>query len=87
MAVMMVGVGGCEEQVMAYAVTDMANDWLEAAKQGFVIYSIFDFTSTFMYNGWTLPIAVLDTLWGTTLFGLVGALLQLLRGNLSFTRS
>eukprot|EP00884_Botryococcus_braunii_P018732 jgi/Botrbrau1/5542/Bobra.0023s0026.1 len=71
--------------VMTYAVTDMASNWVEAAKLGFVIYSIFDFTSTFMYIGWTLPVAILDTLWGTSLFATVGALLQLLRGNLQLT--
>ncbi|KAK9830256.1 hypothetical protein WJX72_010629 [[Myrmecia] bisecta] len=48
------------------------------AALGFVIYSIFDFTSTYMYHGWTLKVALLDTLWGTTVFAATGAILDAL---------
>lgn len=54
----------------------MTNGPAEGARLGYVIYSIFDFTSTFMFHEWTLYVALLDTLWGTLLFTAIAALLQ-----------
>ena len=44
----------------------------KGAQIGFVIYSVFDATSTFMYSAWTLKIAILDTVWGTLLYTILG---------------
>ena len=65
---------------MSYSLATMTSGFADGARLGFVIYSIFDFTSTFMYHGWTLKVALLDTLWGTILFSLIaGGLGQLPR--------
>lgn len=61
---------------MSYALASMTNGPAEGARLGYVIYSIFDFTSTFMFHEWTLYVALLDTLWGTLLFTAIAALLQ-----------
>ncbi|BDA45963.1 hypothetical protein COCOBI_08-0550 [Coccomyxa sp. Obi] len=68
--------------IMGYAATFLAYTWAESMRLGFAIYGIFDFTSTYMYDGWTIKVAVLDTLWGTILFALTGLVLQLLRPRL-----
>lgn len=67
---------GIKLQVMAYAAAFMSTTWRGAAQQGFVIYSILDFTCTYMFHGWTLGVAVLDTIWGTTVYGIVGKILE-----------
>jgi len=46
---------------------------LAAAETGFYIYSIYDFTNTFLFNGWSVPLALADTVWGTTVFAVSGA--------------
>ena len=61
---------------MGYALATMTNGAADGARLGYVIYSIFDFTSSFMYHGWTWKIALLDTLWGTILFTAIAALLK-----------
>lgn len=66
---------------MAHAAVNAPN-WVESARQGFIIYGVFDFTSTFMYNGWTVGVAALDLCWGTALYAVVGKLLEVLRGKL-----
>lgn len=68
-------------QIMAYAAVHAPN-WKECARQGFIIYGVFDLTSTFMYDNWTAGVAALDMLWGTALYAVVGKLLELLRGRL-----
>ncbi|KAK9803837.1 hypothetical protein WJX73_005833 [Symbiochloris irregularis] len=61
---------------MGYGLATMASGYAEGARLGFVLYVIFDFTSTFMYHAWTIKVALLDTVWGTLLFTLIGGLLN-----------
>ena len=42
--------------IMGYAVTFLAYTWAESLRLGFAIYGIFDFTSTYMYHGWTIKV-------------------------------
>jgi hypothetical protein len=42
--------------IMGYAVTFLAYTWAESLRLGFAIYGIFDFTSTYMYDGWTIKV-------------------------------
>ena len=58
---------------MGYALAAMTDGWADGCRLGYLIYSIFDFTSTFMYHGWGLKIAILDTIWGTLLFTIIAA--------------
>lgn len=48
---------------------------LDALKWGGILgitaYATFDFTTHFMFDGWTFQIAVMDTIWGGILFSLV----------------
>ncbi|KAK9837757.1 hypothetical protein WJX74_004390 [Apatococcus lobatus] len=64
---------------LTYAAAIIASTPWEAAQQGFVIYSVFDSTSTYIYHGWGYKIAILDTLWGTLLFTILGFIVQELR--------
>ena len=59
---------------------------LQMGRLGYVIYSIFDFTSTFMYHGWTMKVALLDTAWGTLLFTTIAALLKELNRGPQYQR-
>lgn len=67
--------------VLGYAAAFMtrgktgAESALQGAQIGFVIYAVFDFTTTFMFHGWGLKVAVLDTIWGTLMYTLIGFLL------------
>lgn len=54
----------------------MTENWADGTRLGYIIYSIFDFTSTFMYHRWTLKFALLDTAWGTLLFTIIAAVLK-----------
>lgn len=49
---------------------------IKGAQIGFVIYGVFDFTSTFMFHAWSLKVAILDTLWGTFLYTIIATLLS-----------
>ena len=44
-----------------------------SAEVGFYIYSIYDFTNTFLFVGWTPALAVMDIVWGTSVFAVAGA--------------
>lgn len=68
---------------LTYAAAIMASTPWEAAQQGFVIYSVYDATSAYIYNGWTYKIAILDTIWGTLLFIILGFIVQELRKRTS----
>lgn len=47
---------------------------LTGALFGFVMYAFYDFTNYATLNGFPLKLAIIDTLWGTLLFALVGAI-------------
>lgn len=42
--------------IMGYAATFLAYTWAESMRLGFAIYGIFDFTSTYMYDGWFIKV-------------------------------
>jgi len=42
----------------------------EAMLLGFVIYCVYEFTNLSIVKNWSYTTAVIDTLWGTILFGL-----------------
>ena len=44
---------------------------------GFCIYAIYNFTNLAIYNFYNIKLAVVDTLWGTFLFGFVVLILDL----------
>lgn len=47
---------------------------LTGALFGFVTYAFYDFTNYATLNGFPLKLAIVDTLWGTLLFALVGGI-------------
>ncbi len=47
---------------------------LTGALFGFVMYAFYDFTNYATLNGFPLKLAIVDTLWGTLLFALVGGI-------------
>ena len=44
-----------------------------SAEAGFYIYSIYDFTNTFLFKGWSPALALMDIAWGTSVFAVAGA--------------
>lgn len=44
-----------------------------SAETGFYIYSIYDFTNTFLFQGWSPALALADIVWGTSVFAVAGA--------------
>ena len=64
---------------MGYSLATMTNNWADGLRLGYVIYSIVDGTNTFVFHGWTLKLAVLDTIWGTALFTIVATVLRELK--------
>ena len=43
---------------------------------GMVSYAIFDFTSHFMYEGWSIYVSIMDTLWGGLLCAIVSFIIS-----------
>ncbi len=43
---------------------------------GFCIYGIYNFTNLSVFNFWNLKLAIVDTLWGSFLFGFVVFLIE-----------
>ena len=64
---------------LTYAAAILASTPWEAAQQGFVIYSVYDCTTAYIFHGWTYKYAILDIIWGTTLFAILGFVVQELR--------
>jgi uncharacterized membrane protein len=50
-----------------------------AAEVGFWIYAVYDLTSTFLFKGWGVRLALTDIAWGTTAFGAAGAAVAAVR--------
>jgi uncharacterized membrane protein len=44
---------------------------IRGALLGLTTYGIFDFTNHAIFNNWNLNIVVIDTLWGSILYGLI----------------
>ena len=64
---------------LTYAAAILASTPFEAAQQGFVIYSVFDCTTTYAFHNWTYKYAILDICWGTLLFWILGLEVQEMR--------
>ena len=52
-------------------VTKLYKSIIYGGSVGFVIYSIYNFTSLAMYDNYELKIGLMDTVWGTTLYSLL----------------
>jgi uncharacterized membrane protein len=60
------------------------NDWTLKQKVknaiilGLCIYAIYNFTNLAVFNFWNLKLAIVDTLWGSILFGLVVIIIEII---------
>jgi uncharacterized membrane protein len=54
---------------LAYLIT-LADSPLKAAAIGGATYAVYDFTNLATIKKYTLPFAIMDTVWGATLFGI-----------------
>ena len=43
---------------------------------GMISYAIFDFTTHFMYEGWSIYVSIMDTLWGGLLCAIVSFIIS-----------
>jgi uncharacterized membrane protein len=60
---------------LAYLVTlPSLNTTLKAAAMGGAVYAVYDFTNLAIFKDYTPTFAVMDTLWGATLFAIVRTL-------------
>ncbi len=57
---------------LAYLLT-LADSPLKAAAIGGATYAVYDFTNLATIKKYTVPFAIMDTVWGATLFGLTFA--------------
>ena len=48
--------------------------FMTGAKIGFVIYGIYNSTNMAIFSNYNIQMAVVDTIWGTVLFGILGYL-------------
>ena len=46
----------------------------EAALLGFFVYSVYELTNLALFKNWSVFTVIIDTLWGTVLFGLTTAI-------------
>lgn len=46
----------------------------EAALLGFFTYAVYEFTNLALFKNWSIFTVIIDTLWGTVLFGLTTAI-------------
>jgi uncharacterized membrane protein len=51
----------------------------DAALLGFVIYGTYEFTNMALFKDWSILTAIIDTTWGTILFGLTTAIVYKLK--------
>lgn len=55
----------------------------DAALLGLVIYGVYEFTNLSIIKNWSLLTAIIDTTWGTLLFGLTTAIVYKISGLFS----
>lgn len=48
--------------------------WLAYTSVGFIIYAIYNFTNGAVFSGYSYKMTVLDIIWGSTVFSLLGLL-------------
>jgi uncharacterized membrane protein len=46
----------------------------DAALLGFIIYGVYEFTNMALFKNWSILTVIIDTTWGTVLFGLTTAI-------------
>ena len=46
----------------------------DAALLGFIIYGVYEFTNMALFKNWSIFTVIIDTTWGTVLFGLTTAI-------------
>ena len=51
----------------------------DAALLGLVIYAVYEFTNNALLKNWSYTTAIMDTVWGATLFGLTTAIIHFLK--------
>jgi len=51
----------------------------EAAVLGFFVYSVYELTNLALFKNWSIFTVIIDTLWGTVLFGLTTAIVYKLK--------
>lgn len=52
----------------------------DAALFGLVIYAVYEFTNKAIFKNWFISTAIIDTLWGTILFGLTTGIVYKVQG-------
>jgi uncharacterized membrane protein len=60
---------------LQYFIIDKRKSIKEAALLGLVIYAVYELTNLSLLKNWKLTTVVIDTLWGTTLYGLTTAII------------
>ena len=48
--------------------------WLAFTAVGFALYSVFNLTNAVVFTNYPLSLQIIDTLWGTTVFSILGIL-------------
>jgi uncharacterized membrane protein len=51
----------------------------EAALLGFFVYAVYELTNLALFKNWSVLTVIIDTLWGTVLFGLTTAIVYKLK--------
>jgi uncharacterized membrane protein len=51
----------------------------EAALLGFFVYAVYELTNLALFKNWSILTVIIDTLWGTVLFGLTTAIVYKLK--------
>ena len=58
---------------LSYFIIQKNKSVKEAALLGFFTYAVYEFTNLALFKNWSVLTVVMDTLWGTLLFGLTTA--------------
>ena len=59
---------------LSYFIIQKNKSVKEAALLGFFTYAVYEFTNLALFKNWSVLTVVMDTLWGTLLFGLTTAI-------------